>query len=606
MTAASEPELRETVPSHREADALVAAAWQAHHAVLLGAVVRSTRDRDVAEDIVAEAFEALLREARAGRAPANPPAWLHRVARNRVIDWSRRRARWAGHGQAEASFVADPEATVLGREAAMALHLALASLPEAGRRAVVLEGLGYRPAEIAPLLGRTNQATRTLLCRARRRVAVELARRDRLTRMPRTVPTSVTTHHGASGPSPRPRPVPGRFPMRTVRPAAAVLAAALVVSACAAAEAAPSQPAAARVSPAPATRAPVAVATPRATSTSSAPAVDVAAAFTEQLEDLAKATRLEVDGEFAFGAVRAPIEGRMDIRGPDTHTVLTISIPGAPTTSESMVVDGTAYELVAGAWFEKAADGQDDDGLGAMLSSGVRDTGPASRDGRTLHRLVPVDTTAPTTLFGLSPDQVQDLVLEVTAWAEADGTPVAFDVSATWTQLDGEAATPASQVISLTFAGTPGAIEAPSEAWTWATSAVADHRIGLPPAWETMGKVAKYTAGYMGFDGSFALVSWDTSPMTLNQITNGVVNNIATYSGLKPVKVDDQSPTTMGGLEARRIDLHGRINGSDAWQSIVVVKQDRRVYVFAYVATHAFTDEDQSRIDTFLASISFT
>jgi DNA-directed RNA polymerase specialized sigma24 family protein len=38
----------------------------------------------------------------------------------------------------------------------------------------MLEGEGYKPAEIAPLIGRTNQATRTLLCRARRRVASEL------------------------------------------------------------------------------------------------------------------------------------------------------------------------------------------------------------------------------------------------------------------------------------------------------------------------------------------------------------------------------------------------------------------------------------------------
>jgi RNA polymerase sigma factor (sigma-70 family) len=164
-------------PAHvapRAADALVADAWTMHHQVLFGTVVRCTRDEEVAADIVADTFEALLREARLGRAPDNVPGWLHRVARNRVVDWSRRRARWAGHGLEPEGIADDPETALLRHEAALELRLALARLPEAGRRAVVLEGRGYRPAEIAPILGRTGQATRTLLCRAHRRVAAEL------------------------------------------------------------------------------------------------------------------------------------------------------------------------------------------------------------------------------------------------------------------------------------------------------------------------------------------------------------------------------------------------------------------------------------------------
>jgi RNA polymerase sigma-70 factor (ECF subfamily) len=157
-----------------EIDAVIAETWLTHHDRVYGSVLRCTRDPDVAEDIVADSFEALLREARAGRLPDNAAAWLHRVARNRVVDWSRRRARWAALGLEPEGTVDDPAAEVLCHEQADELRQALATLPPAGRRAVLLEGEGYRPAEIAPLLGRTNQATRTLLCRARRRVAAEL------------------------------------------------------------------------------------------------------------------------------------------------------------------------------------------------------------------------------------------------------------------------------------------------------------------------------------------------------------------------------------------------------------------------------------------------
>jgi RNA polymerase sigma-70 factor (ECF subfamily) len=164
-----------TRPTQDDVDAIVAETWLTQRDRVLGSVLRCTRDRDVAEDIVADSFEALLREARADRLPDNPAAWLHRVARNRVVDWSRRRARWAALGLEPEGSDDDPAAAVLCRERAAELYEALATLPAAGRRGVLLEGQGYKPAEIAPLLGRTNQATRTLLCRARKRVAAELS-----------------------------------------------------------------------------------------------------------------------------------------------------------------------------------------------------------------------------------------------------------------------------------------------------------------------------------------------------------------------------------------------------------------------------------------------
>ncbi len=137
---------------------------------LYASVLRSTRDPDLAEDIVQDAFLELYRAAQRGELPDNELAWLHRVASNRVIDWSRKRARWAGHIPPAGDTEEPPEAEVLRREATRELRAALLQLPDDSRRALVLEGQGYRPAEIAQVIGRTGQATRTLLCRARRRL----------------------------------------------------------------------------------------------------------------------------------------------------------------------------------------------------------------------------------------------------------------------------------------------------------------------------------------------------------------------------------------------------------------------------------------------------
>ncbi len=145
-------------------------AYDAYRGRLYASVLRSTRDEDLAEDIVQEAFLELVRAGQRGDLPENELAWLHRVASNRVIDWSRKRARWAGHVPPSDDTEEAPEAAVLRREAERELHAALDALPDDTRRALILEGQGYPPAEIAQVIGRTGQATRTLLCRARRRL----------------------------------------------------------------------------------------------------------------------------------------------------------------------------------------------------------------------------------------------------------------------------------------------------------------------------------------------------------------------------------------------------------------------------------------------------
>jgi RNA polymerase sigma-70 factor (ECF subfamily) len=150
--------------------------YRAHAARLRGRFLRMTRDPALADDLVAEAFARLAAEFRAGRYPTEPCAWLDRVGRNHAISLGRRAtvASQAMPRLAQPEVAPSPEDEVLRHERDAVLREGLASLRADDRSIVLLAADGYRPEEIALMIGRSGQVTRTRLCRARGRL------RDRL------------------------------------------------------------------------------------------------------------------------------------------------------------------------------------------------------------------------------------------------------------------------------------------------------------------------------------------------------------------------------------------------------------------------------------------
>lgn len=152
------------------------AIYHAHAGPLRRWLTARVRDPDVAEDIAQEAFVRLVREIQRDRAPLEPAAWLHRVAANlatsrgRRITVADRHARRVGTPSVEPG----PEVSVLDDEIRDLLDAALADLRPSERAAVVLAACGHRGPEIASRIGRTEGATRTLLCRVRARLRVRL------------------------------------------------------------------------------------------------------------------------------------------------------------------------------------------------------------------------------------------------------------------------------------------------------------------------------------------------------------------------------------------------------------------------------------------------
>ena len=152
--------------------ALVSAAYDEHAPALRAYALRCLRDAAAADDVMHDAFLRLLIESAAGRAPAMPRAWLFRVVSNLVVTRARHHSVVARRAQdlLDRALAPSPEEVLVERESAALLDARLDGLPAHVRTAMVLAAHGYSVAEIARRIGRSELATRSLLCRQRRRL----------------------------------------------------------------------------------------------------------------------------------------------------------------------------------------------------------------------------------------------------------------------------------------------------------------------------------------------------------------------------------------------------------------------------------------------------
>jgi RNA polymerase sigma-70 factor, ECF subfamily len=161
-----------TMATNLDQNRTIEAAYCAHAAQLIRRLTVTTRNRAVAEDLTQEAFVRLVIEVNAGRIPDDTGAWLHRVGHNLAMSRGRRVAV-ANRRNGEITMPANapsPETLTLQAELDSRLQAAVAGLGATDQRALILAASGYRGREIARSIGRTDGATRTLLCRARVKV----------------------------------------------------------------------------------------------------------------------------------------------------------------------------------------------------------------------------------------------------------------------------------------------------------------------------------------------------------------------------------------------------------------------------------------------------
>lgn len=168
------------------------AIYDAYRPRVFAFLVRVTRNRALAEDLVQETFLRLARSA-PDLSPDTPlRAWLFRVARNLAVD----HRRWAlldFDRLFELSLwprpVTDATATPLdlaeASETQLRLEAALSELSVEHREVVLLISVeGLEPSEAATVLEVSPEVVRKRLSRARERLAAALSRNGRTERMP--------------------------------------------------------------------------------------------------------------------------------------------------------------------------------------------------------------------------------------------------------------------------------------------------------------------------------------------------------------------------------------------------------------------------------------
>jgi len=153
-------------------DSQVIEAMETHRPALERYVRSLVRDADEAADIVQETHVRLLITARAGGLPESPGAWMSRVAHSLIVSGARRRqtADRRAEQLAADDEVRSTEDAIVRRERDAEVLRALAAARSDDREAILLAASGYRTREIASRLGRTELATRALICRARGRM----------------------------------------------------------------------------------------------------------------------------------------------------------------------------------------------------------------------------------------------------------------------------------------------------------------------------------------------------------------------------------------------------------------------------------------------------
>ena len=159
--------------------------FERHSATIFTYLRQHTRSREDAEDILVDTFLAAMEDRQFARLPeSSQVAWLWRVARNKTVNAFRQAAvrRDASLEQVDETIseeeTQDPEQMALRQDEVRQVRDLLRRLPPLQQDLLRLRfGYDLRCTEIAAILGKREQAVRTMLSRTLKLLRTQYTRR---------------------------------------------------------------------------------------------------------------------------------------------------------------------------------------------------------------------------------------------------------------------------------------------------------------------------------------------------------------------------------------------------------------------------------------------
>jgi RNA polymerase sigma-70 factor (ECF subfamily) len=162
---------------HHELKALFLAAYDAYADELYRFCVLKVSDRERAEDLVQDVYTRFWQVLRDGTSPDNTRAFLYTIARNRIIDWYRKKKEGSLDALQEAGidFAGSGAREILDHVEMERLLEAINELDEPSRDVLLLRFMeGWTPAEIAELNKESANAVSVRLNRALKKVRTKI------------------------------------------------------------------------------------------------------------------------------------------------------------------------------------------------------------------------------------------------------------------------------------------------------------------------------------------------------------------------------------------------------------------------------------------------
>jgi hypothetical protein len=339
------------------------------------------------------------------------------------------------------------------------------------------------------------------------------------------------------------------------------------------------------------------------------PVPDVSAAFRTQFAAISSGV-MELSGQATVGPVQLTVTGTTTFNGLDSSDVSTTTVSGVATIVNHVQTGGKRYVKKGnGPWLvdtSPAPSGSLSKEL-ARVAALVTDAGLDTHGGLPAHRLVPPAGTVfdPSTL-GLGSSAAADATVTVIFFAEDDGTPVAVNLDATWSQAAGGATVAVHMVldIALSQLGVTHVIRVPDHVWTSFKSKRFGFRIAYPDDFDySKGKTVDFFTGPFGqyVGGS----RQSTRGFSLNSIVSQVSPAIKRDFHAKSVK---NEAFTLAGAKARLLTFSGGVNSAKVKVVLYDVWCVKGSYVYELFWVSAVGNEanDLAAFKQILATFAFS